>query len=91
MHEPFPEFTAAERAEVQGMNRRLRWAPRFKAPTPLGRMMIQTMLGAQSIVPIGTRGLSVSTRRVTHKGEEESCEESCRQEPFFLREKAKTE
>jgi acetyl esterase/lipase len=68
MHEPFPEFTAAELAEVLSMNRRLRWAPRFKAPTPLGRMMIQTMLGAQSIVPIGTRGLSVSTRRVTHKG-----------------------
>lgn len=68
MREPFPEFTAAELAEVQGMNRRLRWAPRFKAPTPLGRMMIQTMLGAQSIVPVGTRGLSVSTRRVTHNG-----------------------
>lgn len=66
MREPFPDLTAAELAEVQGMNRRLRWAPRFKAPTPLGRMMIQTMLGAQSIVPIGTRGLTVSTRRVTH-------------------------
>ncbi len=68
MREPFPEFTAAELAEVQGMNRRLRWAPRFKAPTPLGRMMIQTMLGAQAIVPIGTRGVVVSTRRITHNG-----------------------
>ena len=68
MREPFPDFTFAELAEVQAMNRRLRWAPRFRAPTPLGRMMIQTMLGAQAILPIGTRGLSVSNRRVMHNG-----------------------
>ena len=48
MREPFPDFTAAELAEVRRMNRRLRWAPRFRAPTPLGRLMIQTMLGAQA-------------------------------------------
>ena len=37
MLEPFPEYTAAEMDEVRRMNQRLRWAPRFRAPTPLGR------------------------------------------------------
>lgn len=68
MREPFPDFTAAEMEDVRRMNRRLRWAPRFRAPTPLGRLAIQTMLGAQAVFPVGTRGASVSTRRITWKG-----------------------
>jgi acetyl esterase/lipase len=68
MLEPFPDFTAAELDEIHRMNRRLRWAPRFRAPTPLGRLVIQSMLGAQAFLPVGTRGLSVSTRRITHMG-----------------------
>jgi acetyl esterase/lipase len=68
MLEPFPDFTAAELDEIQRMNRRLRWAPRFRAPTPFGRLVIQSMLGAQAFLPVGTRGLSVSTRRITHMG-----------------------
>lgn len=68
MREPFPDFTAAEMADVRRMNRRLRWAPRFRAPTPLGRLAIQTMLGAQAVWPVGTRGASVSTRRVLWRG-----------------------
>ena len=66
MLEPFPDFSAAEMHEIRRMNGRLRWTPRFRAPSPLGRMMIQSMLGAQAFVPIGTRGLNVSTRRITH-------------------------
>jgi acetyl esterase/lipase len=68
MLEPFPDFTAAELDEIHRMNRRLRWAPRFRAPTPLGRLVIQSMLGAQAYLPVGTRGLNVSTRRITHMG-----------------------
>lgn len=68
MREPFPDLTAAEMADVRRMNRRLRWAPRFRAPTPLGRLAIQAMLGAQAVFPVGTRGASVSTRRITWKG-----------------------
>ena len=72
MLEPFPEYTAAELDEVRRMNQRVRWAPRFRAPTPLGRLMIQSMLGAQAIVPIGTRGVRLSTRRIAWKGHEVS-------------------
>ena len=72
MLEPFPEYTAAEMDEVRRMNQRLRWAPRFRAPTPLGRLMIQTMLGAQAVVPMGTRGVRLSTRRIVWKGHEVS-------------------
>jgi acetyl esterase/lipase len=68
MREPFPDFSAIEMDEIRRMNRRLHWAPRFRAPTPLGRLMIQSMLGAQAFVPVGTRGLDVSTRRITHMG-----------------------
>lgn len=68
MHEHFPDFSAAELAEIGRMNQRLRFAPRFRAPTPLGRLAIQAFLGAQAIVPIGTRGLTVSTRRISHNG-----------------------
>jgi acetyl esterase/lipase len=68
MLEPFPEFSDAEMTQVRRMNSSLRWAPRFRAPTPLGRLAIQAMLGAQSIVPVGTRGVRVSTKRISHMG-----------------------
>ena len=68
MLEPFPEPNDAEMDQVRRMNQRLRWAPRFRAPTPLGRMVIQTMLGAQAFFPVGLRGVVVSTQRITHKG-----------------------
>ena len=68
MLEPFPELTAAEMDEIHRMNRRLHWAPRFRAPTPLGRLMIQSILGAQAYLPVGTRGVSISTRRIAHMG-----------------------
>ena len=72
MLEPFPEFSAADMADVRRMNQRLRWAPRFRAPTPLGRMMIQTMLGAQTVVPVGTRGVRLSTQSITWRGHDVS-------------------
>lgn len=72
MLEPFPEFSAADMDQLRRMNQRLRWAPRFRAPTPLGRLMIQTMLGAQAIVPIRTRGVRVATRRISWKGHDVS-------------------
>ena len=42
------DFSEAELDEARRMNRQLRWAPRFRAPSRLGKMMIQTMLGAQA-------------------------------------------
>ncbi len=68
MLEPFPDLTDAEVDQVRRMNSRLRWAPRFRAPTPLGRMAIQAILGAQASFPVGLRGVRVATRSVTHKG-----------------------
>ncbi len=68
MREPFPDISEADLAEVRRMNRNLRWAPRFRAPTPLGRLMIQTMLGAQAILPVGLHGTRVVTKRITHNG-----------------------
>ncbi len=68
MLEPFPEPSDAEMDQVRRMNARLRWAPRFRAPTPLGRMVIQTMLGAQTFFPVGLRGVGVSTQHITHMG-----------------------
>ena len=50
------------------MNQRLHWAPRFRAPTPLGRLMIQTMLGAQALAPVGVRGVRIATRRIHWNG-----------------------
>src|SRR5262249_36957786 len=65
----FPDFTDAEMAEARRINRQLRWSPRFRAPTRLGRMMIQTMLGAtQGVMLAGLRGISVTVRRVDWKG-----------------------
>ncbi len=68
MLEPFPEVTAAELDAIRRMNQRLRWAPRFRAPTPLGRLAIQTMLGAQAFFPFGTRGVGIAMRRISWKG-----------------------
>jgi acetyl esterase/lipase len=68
MPDSFPDFTPAELAQAQRINRQLRWAPRFRAPTRLGRMMIQTMLGAQAFLPLGVRGVTASTRRIDWKG-----------------------
>ncbi|HPI46762.1 MAG TPA: alpha/beta hydrolase [Hyphomonadaceae bacterium] len=62
------DFTDAELDEARRMNRQLRWAPRFRAPSRLGKMMIQTMLGAQAFVPHGVAGVTTSTRRITWKG-----------------------
>jgi len=63
-----PDFPADEIAEARLVNRQLRWAPRFRAPTRLGRMMIQTMLGAQAVMPHGVAGVATSSRRITWKG-----------------------
>ena len=62
------DFPAAELEEAQRMNRQLRWAPRFRAPSRLGKMMIQTMLGAQAFMPHGVADVTTSTRRVTWNG-----------------------
>jgi len=64
-----PDFPPDELDEARRMNRQLRWAPRFRAPTPLGKLMIQTMLGAQTaLIPHGVRGVTTSTRRIHWKG-----------------------
>lgn len=68
MREPFPDFTDAEMEQVRRMNQRLHWAPRFRAPTPLGRLMIQSMLGMQAFAPIGVRGVRITTRRIHWNG-----------------------
>ena len=68
MPDSFPAFTDAELEQARRVNRQLRWAPRFRAPTRLGRMMIQTMLGAQAFMPLGVRGVTVSTRRIAWQG-----------------------
>ncbi len=69
MSASFPEFTDADMAEARRVNRQLRWAPRFRAPTPLGRMMVQTMLGAtQGASLLGVRGVVATTRRIAWKG-----------------------
>lgn len=62
------DFPAAELEEAQRMNRQLRWAPRFRAPSRLGKMMIQAMLGAQAFMPHRVAGVTTSTRRVTWNG-----------------------
>ena len=63
-------FPADELDEARHMNRQLRWAPRFRAPSRLGKLMIQTMLGAQTaFVPHGVRGVTTATRRTGWKGQ----------------------
>ncbi len=66
--QPFPEFSATEIAEAQRVNRWLRYSPRFRAPTRIGRAMIQAMLRTSAFAPHGVRGVSVSTRRIEWKG-----------------------
>lgn len=64
-----PSFTEAELRQARRLNRQLRWAPRFKAPTPFGRFMIQAMLGAAQNLPThGVRGVRISARTVSWKG-----------------------
>jgi acetyl esterase/lipase len=65
----FPEFSASELAEARRMNRWLMYAPRFRAPSPLSRKMVQAMLGAsQALAPMGARGVVASMRRIEWKG-----------------------
>lgn len=65
----FPEFSASELDEARRMNRRLMYMPRFRAPSPLSRMMIQTMLRtSQAFAPLGVRGVAASMRRIEWKG-----------------------
>lgn len=68
MLEPFPDFTDAEMEQVRRLNQRLRWAPRFRAPTPLGRLVIQSMLGVQALAPTGVRGVRIAKRRIHWNG-----------------------
>lgn len=68
MADTFPDFTADEMAQARRLNRQLRWGPRFRAPTRLGRMMIQSMLGMQAFMPHGMYGISISTRRISWLG-----------------------
>lgn len=63
------DFPANELDEARHMNRQLRWAPRFRAPSRLGKLMIQTMLGAQTaLIPHGVPGVTTATRRIAWKG-----------------------
>ena len=63
-------FPADELDEARHMNRQLRWAPRFRAPSRLGKMMIQAILGAQTaFIPHGVPGVTTATRRVSWKGQ----------------------
>lgn len=72
MREVFPEPSDVELQQVRRVNRRLRWAPRFRAPTPLGRLAIQTMLNAHTLVPVGLRGVRVATKCIRHDGHDVS-------------------
>jgi len=66
----FPEFSASELDEARRMNRGLMYMPRFRAPSLLSRMMIQTMLRtSQALAPLGVRGVSPSMRRIDWKGQ----------------------
>jgi acetyl esterase/lipase len=61
----FPDFTAAELAEARRINRSLAYMPRFRAPTPMGRMMIQSMLRtSQALASHGVRKITISTRQI---------------------------
>jgi hypothetical protein len=63
------DFPVDELDEARRLNRQLRWAPRFRAPSRLGKLMIQTMLGAQALMPHGVPGVTTRTRRISWKGE----------------------
>lgn len=65
----FPEFSASELGEARRMNRWLMYAPRFRAPSPLSRIMVQTMLRtSQALAPTGARRVAASMRRIEWKG-----------------------
>ena len=63
------DFPVDELDEARRLNRQLRWAPRFRAPSRLDKLMIQTMLGAQALMPHGVPGVTTRTRRISWKGE----------------------
>ncbi|MDP3737898.1 MAG: alpha/beta hydrolase fold domain-containing protein [Hyphomonadaceae bacterium] len=65
----FPEFSAAEMEEARRFNRWLRYAPRFRAPGALRKFLIQSSLFAQQAVSPRLPGVSISTRRVSWKGQ----------------------
>lgn len=65
----FPDFSEAELEEARRVNRGLMYMPRFRAPSAMTRMMIQTMLRtSQRVMPTGVSGVSVSARMVEWKG-----------------------
>jgi len=68
MTEIFDDISRSEMEQIRLINTRLRWAPRFRAPSPLGRLLIQTVIGARAAVPARARGVRISTRRVRHQG-----------------------
>ena len=70
MHaEVFPEFSESELAEARRVNRSLMYMPRFRAPSALTRMMVQTMMRtSQRLVPQTGSGVSASNRTVEWNG-----------------------
>jgi len=55
-------FPDSEVTEARRFNRVLMWSPRFRAPNPPGRSMIQAMMRAsQSFIPHGVAGVRVRT------------------------------
>src|SRR5690349_20414446 len=65
----FPEFTASELAEARRVNRALMWSPRFRAPGPSRKLLIQSSLFAmQMLAPHGVAGVRTIIRRVEWKG-----------------------
>src|SRR5690349_12088570 len=64
-----PVFTEAELNQARRLNRQLAWAPRFRAPTPIGRFMIQAMRSATQNLPThAVRGLRTATQRISWRG-----------------------
>lgn len=58
-------FEPHEVAEAARFNRVLAWSPRFRAPNPPGRAMIQAMMRfSQGFVPHGVPGVRIETRAV---------------------------
>lgn len=64
-----PEFSDAELAEARRVNRGLTYMPRFRAPSALSRMMIQTMIRtSQRLAPQVVAGVSASNRVIEWQG-----------------------
>ncbi|ESR26255.1 alpha/beta hydrolase [Lutibaculum baratangense] len=63
------EFSDEEVAEARRVNRRLEWMPRFRAPMPWDRLLVQTMIAAtQHVMPRHDRTVTISTRAIDHRG-----------------------